>query len=32
MSEKTKTVINYSIMYIGFILIVGSIMFNLFSY
>ena len=29
MSEKTKTAINYGIMYLGFILIVGSITFNL---
>ena len=32
MSDKTKTIINYSVMYLGFILIVGSILFNLFSY
>ena len=32
MSDKTKTIINYGVMYIGFLLIVGSIMFNLISY
>ena len=32
MSEKTKTAINYGIMYIGFIAIVGSIIFNIFAY
>jgi len=30
MSEKTKTAISYGIMYLGFILMVGSIIFNLF--
>ena len=29
MSDKTKTAINYGIMYLGFISIVGSITFNL---
>jgi len=29
MSDKTKTAINYGIMYIGFISIIGSITFNL---
>jgi len=29
MSDKTKTVINYGIMYLGIISIVGSITFNL---
>ena len=28
MSEKTKTVINYGIMYLGFISMVGSIVYN----
>jgi hypothetical protein len=28
MSEKTKTVINYGIMYLGFISMVGSIIYN----
>jgi|13_taG_2_1085334.scaffolds.fasta_scaffold06570_4 hypothetical protein len=32
MSEKTKTAINYGIMYLGFIAMVGSIIFNLFAY
>ena len=32
MSEKTKTVINYGIMYIGLIAMVGSIIFNLFAH
>jgi hypothetical protein len=29
MSDKTKTAINYGIMYVGIISIVGSITFNL---
>ena len=29
MSDKTKTVINYFIMYIGFLAMIGSILFNL---
>ena len=29
MSEKTKTVINYSIMYLGIISIVGSVLLNM---
>ena len=29
MSEKTKTAINYGVMYLGIISIVGSITFNL---
>jgi len=32
MSEKTKIAINYGIMYIGFLAIIGSIIFNLFAY
>ena len=28
MSDKTKTAINYGIMYIGFISMVGSIIYN----
>ena len=28
MSEKTKTAINYGIMYLGFISMVGSIIYN----
>lgn len=28
MSDKTKTVINYGIMYLGFISMVGSIIYN----
>jgi len=28
MSEKTKTAINYGIMYVGFISMVGSIIYN----
>jgi hypothetical protein len=31
MSDKTKEVINYSIMYIGFLAMVGSIIFNLIT-
>jgi hypothetical protein len=31
MSDKTKEVINYSIMYIGFLAMVGSIVFNLIT-
>jgi len=29
MSKKTKEILNYSIMYIGFLAMVGSILFNL---
>ena len=29
MSEKTKTAINYGIMYLGFLAMIGSIVFNL---
>jgi hypothetical protein len=28
MSERTKEVINYSVMYIGFIAMIGSIIYN----
>jgi len=28
MSDKTKTAINYGIMYVGFISMVGSIIYN----
>ena len=31
MSNKTKEIINYSIMYIGFLAMVGSIVFNLIT-
>jgi len=31
MSNKTKEVINYSIMYVGFLTIIGSIAFNLIT-
>ena len=32
MSDKTKTVINYFIMYIGVLAIVGSTIYNLIVY
>ncbi len=32
MSEKTKIAINYSIMYLGFISMIGSIIYNLFAH
>ena len=31
MSDKTKAAINYGIMYVGFISMVGSIIYNLFA-
>ena len=31
MSEKTKTAINYGIMYLGFLAMTGSIAYNLIS-
>ena len=31
MSDKTKTAINYGIMYVGFISMVGSIIYNLLA-
>jgi len=31
MSDKTKEVINYGVMYVGFLAIVGSIVFNLIT-
>jgi hypothetical protein len=32
MSKKTKVIIENTIMYIGFLAMVGSIMFNLFAH
>ena len=32
MSDKTKTAINYGIMYVGFISMIGSIIYNLFAH
>ena len=32
MSDRTKTVINYFIMYLGFLAIIGSTIYNLIVY